>query len=148
MPIERRLLRAVVPSGWLMLAAFLTGCPGTLDDKERFATTGTGEGAGDVGGCGDVPTTLIAPKCATANCHDAEAPPAALDLTADAGLASRLVGVAGVCDGLLVDPEAPSSSLMYTKCLATNACNTRMPITGTKLTAEEEQCLLTWLESL
>ncbi len=125
-------------------AASTAGCPGTLDDKERFLVGGGGQG----GGCGDVPSQLIAARCATSGCHDAESPAANLDLTADAALAERLVGVEGQCGGLLVDRDDPGASLMFTKCLPTNACASRMPLTGEPLTADEEACLLAWVSSL
>lgn len=138
-----RLPRVVAPLAVLLGSAWLlAACPGSLENKDQFL------GAG--GGCGDVPSGLLAQRCATSACHDAEAPAASLDLTDDDGLATRLVGVdsVGCAGGKLVDSAAPESSVMYTKCLESNACATRMPQTGEKLSAEEEQCLLDWISSL
>ncbi len=137
-------LLAVVASTSVLglLALALAACPGSLENKEQFLDAGPE-------GCGDVPVQLIGPRCATSNCHDADAPVAALDLTPDDGLAARLVGVEGDgCMGLLVDPDAPEESLMYTKCLEVPGCQSRMPLTGDKLTPDEEQCLLEWIETL
>jgi hypothetical protein len=128
----------------LGVTASTAGCPGTIDDKDRFLVGGGGQG----GGCGDVPTQLLASRCATSGCHDADSPAASLDLTADAELTGRLVGIEGQCGGLLVDRDDPGASLMFTKCLPTNACASRMPLTGEPLTADEEACLLAWVSSL
>lgn len=126
----------LLAGGSLALAA----CPGSLENKEAF-TSG--------GGCGDTATKIVGARCATSNCHDADQPQSGIDMTPDAGLASRLVGVPGdLCSGFLIDPNNPDQSLMYTKCLATNSCNARMPFSGAKLTTEEEQCLLDWVTEL
>jgi hypothetical protein len=118
----------------------LAGCPGSLENPEAFDDAST---------VCDAPGTILGPRCATSNCHDAEDPISNLDLTPDDGLAARLVGVPGVdCAGTLVDTTSPETSLLFTKCLAENTCAARMPITGAKLTADEEQCLLEWLSSL
>lgn len=118
----------------------LAGCPGSLENPEAFDDAST---------VCDAPSTILGPRCATSNCHDAEDPISNLDLTPDAGLVARLSGVAGVdCAGTLVDTSSPESSLILTKCQAENTCAARMPITGAKLTADEEQCLLEWISSL
>lgn len=118
----------------------LAGCPGSLENPEAF---------GDASTVCDAPNTILGPRCATSNCHDAEDPISNLDLTPDAGLVARLSGVAGVdCAGTLLDTASPESSLILTKCQADNTCAARMPITGAKLTADEEQCLLEWISSL
>jgi len=115
----------------------LAACPGSLENKAAFQDGGT---------CGNVPATIIGPRCATSNCHDADQPQSNIDMTPDAGLAARMVGVSGdLCAGFLIDPSAPEQSLIYTKCLATNSCNARMPFSGTKLSPDEEQCLLEWV---
>lgn len=118
----------------------LAGCPGSLENPEAF---------GDASTVCDAPKTILGPRCATSNCHDAEDPISNLDLTPDDGLVARLSGVAGVdCAGTLLDTASPESSLILTKCQADNTCAARMPITGAKLTADEEQCLLEWISSL
>lgn len=133
----------LAPAAVLVVGACLLGaCPGSLENKEQFL------GAG--GGCGDVASGLVAQRCATAACHDADAPAGSLDLTDDAGLAGRLVDKdsVGCAGGKLVDSQSPEASVLYTKCLESNACATRMPQTGEKLTAAEEACLLEWIQTL
>ena len=119
------------------LTISLAACPGSLEDPDRFT------------GCQDVPATILGPRCATANCHDSEEPVAELDLTPDSGLAGRMVDVDGVgCTGKIVDTAAPDQSLLYTKCLETNSCQSRMPVTGDKLTEAELECLLEYISEL
>jgi uncharacterized membrane protein YgcG len=134
-----RLVPVAVTAGIVVGSTMLSACPGSLENKNDFL---------DASACGDVPADLIAPRCATENCHDSTDPQGELDLTNDEGLVDRIVGVPGVCPGVLADPGAPETSLMYTKCLATNDCQSRMPLTGDKLTAEDEACLLEWLGTL
>lgn len=141
---SRVLSRAKAFAGWAaggvvlgFTVLMVSACPGRLENKEQFL------------GCADVPTTILGPRCATANCHDAEEPVAELDLTPDADLASRLLDVDGVgCTGKLADSMAPEESLLYTKCLPENSCQSRMPITGDKLTDAELECLLEYIEEL
>lgn len=115
----------------------MAACPGSLENREQFL------------GCQDVPTTILGPTCATSNCHDSEEPAGLLDLTPDDGLAARMVDVAGTgCMGKIVDPAAPEDSLLYTKCLSTNSCQTRMPLAGDKLDDAQLECLLEYIESL
>lgn len=112
-------------------------CPGSLENPDQFL------------GCQDVPTTILGPRCATANCHDAEEPVSELDLTPDSGLEARLIDIDGIgCTGKVVDTAAPDQSLLYTKCLATNSCLSRMPVTGEKLTDAELECLLEYITEL
>lgn len=123
--------------------AVLGGCPGTLDDPDRFA-----RGGGSSGGCPDIPTELFADRCATAGCHNADDAAGSLNLDAS-GLEARIVDVDAVgCDGKLVDTADPEASVMYTKCLESNDCASRMPLTGTDLNSEELQCLLDYLSTL
>ncbi len=141
---SRHASRVILGAGTVAFVAaatvLLAACPGSLENIEDFE---------DAGGCGDVPTKLIGPRCATANCHDADMPQSNVDMTPDDGLVARLVGVAGdQCTGMLIDPSAPDQSLMYTKCLENPTCGAQMPFTGAKFTPEEEQCLLDWVTSV
>ncbi len=135
--------RLVVVGVLAATGALLSACPGTLENKEAFST-----GAGGGAGCGDVETSLIGARCATANCHDAGSVAGNLDLTPGSGLAAKLVDQPSACGGSLVDSAAPENSVMYTKCLETNSCGLRMPASGMKLTDAEEQCLLDWITEL
>ncbi len=123
-------------------ALAISACPGSLENKQQFLDGGGSD-------CPDVPTTILGPRCATSNCHDSDMPLNNLDLTPDEGLAARLIGVPGdMCMGDLVDADDPSASLVYTKCLVTTSCGIQMPQTGEKLTTEEEECLLEWIQEI
>ena len=142
----RVLRHAFVVALLAFLGAPLMACPGDLENAAAFTTAGAGGGSG----CGDVETTLIGARCATANCHDSTTHAQDLDLTPGSGLAAKLVNVPGTlsaCPGTLVDPAAPENSLMYTKTTAT-ACGIQMPASGKKLTEAEQECLLEWITGL
>jgi hypothetical protein len=132
----------------LMVAA--SGCPGSLENKDQFGFGGGGTGG--AAGCGDVPTAILGPRCATANCHDADAPVASLDLTPDAGLVDRIrdVDAEGMTCGAfkIFDSAAPAESLLYTKCVEPVPCGSKMPIGGDVFTSAQADCILEWLETL
>jgi hypothetical protein len=134
----------VVASSIPLVALGLAGCPGSLEDPERFALA-------DGSACLDVPTTLLGAKCATgAGCHVAEAPGGDLDLVSP-GLAARLVDVpaSSTCGGtLLVDSSDPEASLLYQKVLDSAPCGSRMPLGGAPLVDVERACLLEWITEL
>ena len=123
------------------VALAMTGCPGTLEDPERFS-------------CGNA---VLVQRCATSSCHDADAPAAGLNLVPE-GLAGRIVGVPGStmaddttgaigCGGrILADPANPEESLIYLK-VTDPPCGAAMPI-GTPLDAEQKQCLLELIQDL
>jgi len=121
----------------------LGGCPGSLDNPERFEETG---GAAPVD-CSDVPNGLFKARCVDGPCHNADSNAGSLNLEAD-GLEARIVDVDGLCMGTLVNTADPASSLVYTKCLDTSSCGSQMPQTGAKLTVEELQCVLDYVSSL
>ena len=100
--------RLAWPLGGLAVLV-LAACPGSLDNKADFE---------DGASVCDAPATILGPRCATSNCHDAEDPVSGLDLTPDPGLVARLSGVQGrdCPDGLLVDTTTPEASLVLTKC--------------------------------
>src|SRR6187551_2514877 len=104
MRIDRSALLAL---GMALSALVLAGCPGTLDDKERFladagkAGNGASEPDGgdaappdagpDLGSCGDVVTRIFVPSCGGTGCHGAIAAQQDLDLVSP-GVAARVVG--------------------------------------------------------
>jgi hypothetical protein len=91
---------------------------------------------------------LMQAKCAGASCHGGPGNSTGLDLTT-ASLATRVEGrsAAGACsDALLVDKNNPSQSVLYLKVAGTD-CGTRMPVGGT-LTADDQDCVLSWIEGL
>ena len=145
MRTERAALLALCALG--VALSLLTGCPGTLDDKEAFLAAATVDDAGatDAGTCGDVPTRIFMPSCGTAGCHSATAPQQGLDLVSP-GVASRVVGVqAKVCPGALADPGNPAGSLLYTKLLPRPACGTQMPLAQPPLSSTDTACVLAWI---
>jgi len=135
--------------------SFLTGCPGKLEDKERFLVdagnldepdTGMPSEAGvGMGACGDVPTRIFVPTCGGTGCHSATAPQQSLDL-ASPGVAARVVGVAAqVCSGTLADPANPAGSLIYTKLAPTQSCGAPMPLARPPLSDTDAACVLAWI---
>jgi hypothetical protein len=131
--MTRRSLFAALP-----LAAALTGCPGSLEDPDRFAM--------QFGTCPDIPT-LFGKTCATAGCHAATNPSSGLDLASD-DIIGRLSGKkAQGSTGLLIDPSAPSESVLYTKLTDAPPSGARMPLGGTPLDDKTAGCVLTWIET-
>ncbi len=120
----------------------LAGCPGTLEDKERFLVDGAMTGNG---GCGDVPTRIFVPSCGGIGCHGVTAPQQGLDLESP-GVAARVIGVrAKVCSGLLADPANPDGSLIYGKLLDPPPCGARMPLARPSLSLADIECVKAWI---
>jgi hypothetical protein len=170
--------------GWLGLLGVLAtslgalGCPGTLDPALLGSTSGAG-GSGATGGSGgtggaitcDVTaifTQTVGVGCATSGCHDtADAPTSAagLDLTLNATIGSRLVGVVSpgdatagsLCGGdttpYLKPMSNPAAGLLIDKITLPNnsagLCGDAMPYPGvTRLTAAQQTCVEQWAEGL
>lgn len=133
----------------LSVGAIVAACAGTLEHPERFTSVSPdlpeGGTAPAARVCADVPTTVLAPRCATAGCHAAINPAGSLDLTSP-GLAARLVGVSAKTGGLLVDLAAPEQSVMYTRVQPT--APGRMPVSGDPLNDATVTCLLAWMRGL
>jgi hypothetical protein len=128
----------------VVLALAATGCPGELEDPDRF-------------GCSlDVEQDIFVGSCGSSSCHGASVPAGGLDLVA-AGVAARLVGKPPTCekcspsqcDGkLLIDPKNPDQSYLLEKVHVSNpACGARMPV-GAKLSSEQLACLEKWVSKL
>ena len=147
--------RSRARSWWLCCAGLsllaLTGCPGTLHDKERFLTDAAPSGdadADDPGACGDVVTRIFVPSCGGTGCHGAMAPQQGLDLVS-AGVAARVVGVSGTgCAGTLAAPADPTSSLLYTKLSPNPGCGSQMPLARPALSDADAACILAWIAGL
>jgi hypothetical protein len=144
------------PALAIALLAATSGCPGTLEDPERFldaATEATSPDDGptveaaapvDSSACPDVPETVFHATCTAASCHNAQSKAQDLDLQSP-GLEARLVGVpatGGV--GLLIDPAWPSRSVLYTKLTAQPPFGARMPL-GSSLDEATVGCVLAWV---
>jgi hypothetical protein len=136
---------AVLASLSTLGVSLVAGCPGEIENPERFKTTA---GVGTCNVEGDIFPTF----CADTTCHNAEDAAGMLDLvTAD--VAARVVGQpASVdCPGeVLADPQNPEDSLLYTKLFPPPdvPCGSQMPLVGTKLTEEQQQCVLDWIAGL
>lgn len=154
MRIDRgRALLTVVTGGLLLAAA---GCPGTLDDKDRFladvdaavdgADDATDALPGDGGtACGDVVARIFQPQCGSSGCHGTMAPQQALDLVSP-GVAARVVGATGKgCAGTLADPSNPQASLLYSKLLSRPPCGAQMPLAQPPLGSADVACVLAWI---
>lgn len=129
---------------WLGGAAVLvtSGCPGTLENPERF-DAGTGPT-----GCPDIATVLIPQRCSISGCHNTMTAAGELDMEAP-NLAERVVDVeAAGCDGLLVDSENLEESVMYKVVVQDGTTCLPMPQVGAALTADEAQCFLDFLGTL
>ena len=132
----------------LGLIVAIGACAGSLDNKDEFLdagfTTANSSGSG-VDACGDVEKTILAAKCGGAGCHGPTGPQSGLDLESP-GVAARVVGVAAKgCQGILADPAAPETSLLYTKLLAENDCEARMPLARPVLNPMDTECVKTWI---
>ena len=139
-------LRALLLVGSVVAIGVSTvsGCPGTIDDIDRFKTS--------AGSACDVEGNLFPTKCADALCHNPTDHVAGLDLVSP-GVPSRVVGQTASpmdeCVGeLIVDPADPENSLIYSKLLEPPPCGTRMPFTKPELSEEEKQCVLDWIGTL
>lgn len=137
MPREYRAL-VLVP---LLLAAIplmATGCPGRLENPERFVDGGPFE-------CPDVVKELFPQRCGGSICHEGAMPAAGLDLVKP-GVVDRLVNKqAAYCKGILADPMDPEGSLLYLKMSPGPPCGSPMPLGGEPLTEAELGCVRDWI---
>jgi hypothetical protein len=146
-------------SGVLAILASCLGCAGTLDDPARFfdsdggqlglaSDPAEGEGgelSGDAPNCPDVPQTVFLPTCTGSTCHSSQNQAQGLDLQSP-NLAARLVSVPSTEGaGLLIDPSAPSSSVLYTKVTAKPPFGARMPVGAAPLDSATIACVLAWV---
>jgi hypothetical protein len=147
----------------------LVGCPGTLDDKQRFlvdagagkagvadgatgggddaapSDAGTNHDAGDTGPCGDVVARIFVPSCGGTGCHGPTGAQQDLDLVSP-GVAARVVGVSGIgCTAILADPADPDGSLIYQKLSPTPPCGSPMPLARPALSDEDVACVRAWI---
>ena len=122
----------------LLLLPFIAGCPGRLEDPERF------EG-GATGPCTlDVERTLLPTSCGGGGCHGANAPAGKLDLESP-GVAQRLVDITSECEGKPL--VGAGSSYFLEKVHANPTCGAQMPV-GTPLTEYERACLEQYVQEL
>jgi hypothetical protein len=180
------MLRFRDPGGWLGLVGLFIltigalGCPGNLDPSlaQGSSATGGADGGGtDSSGTATACSTsdqtqTVSQLCATVACHDATTVEAGLNLTPDATVGARLVGVksqgtsgtgAGAADSLctgfatpyLVAGSNPPTGLLINKITLAKGnaglCpgGYPMPYPGTTpLTAAQTSCIESWAEGL
>ncbi|HVY39117.1 MAG TPA: hypothetical protein VHM31_14325 [Polyangia bacterium] len=163
-------------AGLLLAAGALTGCPGSLDpdlmgqppSTGSGGTTGTGGSMGTGGGSGTNCTgdndgaTIVTNQCTA--CHSATAASVlggGLDLTIDANIKSRLVGVKSpnsptgmsMCNGngtpYLNANSSPATGLLIDKIQkSTPPCGSQMPYLLPALPSVQQQCLIQWATTL
>ncbi|UQA55527.1 nucleotide-binding protein [Polyangium aurulentum] len=147
MSIEKHRSRHVGIAASLGLLAsgsvIVAGCPGRLDDIDRYKPKPPGAFV-----CPDTLETFVA-RCGQDVCHGSMNPAASLDLVSP-GVAERVVGAAAKgCGGALVDIDDPEASLFYTKLAEPMpSCGLRMPLGGAAFTEDELGCVKTWIASL
>lgn len=166
-------------AGLLLTAGALTGCPGSLDPSlmgEPPATgTGGSNGTGGMNGSGGSPGSggsnvdcsgsndgamIVSSQCLV--CHGASTAVSiggGLDLTIDANIKSRLVGVkppgtaaSSKCSGqtmpYLNANSMPATGLLIDKVQkSTPECGDQMP-QGNPLSSIQQQCLIKWATTL
>lgn len=134
--LTRTILPLVVIAG---AANLFLGCPGELENPERFIDENLPQA------CPDIVQQLFVMRCAGSICHEGAEPAAGLDLISP-NVESRLVDVEGRdCSGLLVDPVLPETSLLYQKLLPLPDCGSPMPIGKPALTGFELECVREWI---
>ena len=124
----------------------LAGCPGRIEDPERF---GAGIHAGD-GGSGGGVEAMLARECAGSGCHGRAAPAVGLDLESP-GVGERLLAATSAsCSGrALVDPSDPDASFLLEKVSdASPECGGRMPLLREPLSAAEIAAIRAWIMEL
>jgi hypothetical protein len=138
------------------------GCPTSLDEPGRFGLNGSASGSdrggddadgggtggvlGEGGACPDIPR-FFAATCTASSCHNASDEAQGLDLQSP-DAAPRLVSVmATEGPGLLVDPSAPSASILYLKLTASPPFGAQMPLGQKPLSGAMTACVLDWIES-
>lgn len=135
-------IRAVLASALTIVggAVLLLGCPGELENPERFLGDG-----GIPQSCPDIPQELFVQRCAGSICHEGPNAAAGLDLVLP-NVESRLIDVPGRdCQGLLVDPVLPEASLLYQKLSPLPDCGSPMPIGKPALDGFELECVREWI---
>lgn len=141
MPAKRfSCIQTILPLVIITGAANLfLGCPGELENPERFIDENLPQA------CPDIVQQLFVMRCAGSICHEGAEPAAGLDLISP-NVESRLVDVEGRdCPGLLVDPVLPETSLLYQKLLPLPDCGSPMPIGKPALTGFELECVREWI---
>lgn len=170
---QTKLLLAVVAA---LASALLAGCPGSLENPERFACvasgtcpkndaggnppdSATGDDSGGGGGvdCSDVDVVtdvFTGAGCSAGGCHSAAE---TLDL-ASADIYTRLKDVdasGAYCAGKglkWINSANPAASAIYTEITPTPQCSIRMPVgateTSSPVTDHQIECVKQWITEM
>ncbi|MBX3250691.1 MAG: hypothetical protein KF901_26165 [Myxococcales bacterium] len=136
------LRRIVAP---LVLVALAAGCPGKLQNPERFPATPLPECAGNI----DVVADIFQRRCGTDSCHQGSEPASALNLIDGDPFANLLSVPSTECDGRLrVDPENVIESFLLDKLRGPEyippGCGDPMPFLS-RLNGNEIACVERWI---
>jgi hypothetical protein len=121
----------------IALGLLAVGCPGRLQDPQRFETACP---AGF-----DVEVDLFQQTCGTSGCHTTDAPQGGLDLSSP-GVASRLIlQPSHTCPGHILI-TGPDAGFVFDKLSVTSnpACGAAMPLGKPSLTNDQMVCLVEW----
>lgn len=138
MPHMLRSLRLLFAGGSLVL---LVGCPGTLENPQRFLMMDAGDSC-DPEGLTHPDAGLFKLKCGGSGCHESPAPANNLDLVAP-GAGERIA--TGKATGCMM---LPLQSYTLNKVKAAPMCGSQMPLGADPLTADELKCLEDYLARL
>lgn len=128
--------------GLIGLCGVAAGCPGTLENPDRFQPIATS--------CAlqiDVEADLLAARCGTTNCHVAgPSASAGLDL-ASANPMARLKDLPELSctQRPLVSSANPRASVLLDRLKGTPSCGARMPLIGDPFTQQEIDCVEVWI---
>ncbi|HJK91204.1 MAG TPA: hypothetical protein RMH85_15960 [Polyangiaceae bacterium LLY-WYZ-15_(1-7)] len=143
-PWPRRALALALLSASLVA---LGGCPGDLQDADRFPSTPLPECVGDI----DVEREIFEMRCGTDSCHAGDEPAAELNLVDAPDVFAELMNVdATQCDGRVrVDPDDVLNSFLLDKIRGPGAippgCGDQMPFLS-RLNGNEIACVQRWIQ--
>lgn len=137
------MFQRIVPT--LVLAALAAGCPGKLQNPERFPATPLPECAGNI----DVVADIFQRRCGTDSCHQGAEPASALNLVDGDPFANLLEVPSTECeDRLRVDPENVIESFLLDKLRGPEyippGCGDPMPFLS-RLNGNEIACVERWI---
>ena len=142
-------MRHLRPVFFASLVGGALACAAPLDDPGRFLDGGTTAAQScDV----DVESEILAVRCAGSVCHSAgDQRAAGLDLVTP-GVPDRVKNIASAsaeCGGsMLVVPGDPGGSLLYQKLGEAPPCGSRMPLAQEALSADETECVRSWIQEM
>ncbi len=143
------------------VAALLAACSFSACSSGGSDLSGTG-GSGNVDCSGqNAGDQIISGNCAISGCHNTSSASllgAGLDLTPNATIGSRLVGVkstgtgSSMCGGnstpYLNAGSNPATGLLIEKIHPNPPCGVQMPQVGTTLTSNQQACIVQWATGL